>query len=142
MKKRFNKKLTQKQLRESSYDFKYLTPAERDIFRGLDTKRAKKLEEDGIRKAVAVVLGQESDLALEDGSKVTVTNIERLAVRTFEEAMKNPSTSKLKDLSHIMGEDKITVEAKVESGSDIFLGIVKDSDTAKDVIKVLDDSRS
>ena len=32
-----------------------------------------------------------------------------------------------------MGEDKITVDAKVEGGSDIFLGIVKDGDEEEEV---------
>lgn len=113
-------------------DFKLLTPAEKDLFKGLNTKRAKALQENGVRKALGVVLGMESTIAI-DGEEVVVTNAERLAARTFQEAMQNPSTSKLKDIAHIMGEDKITVDAKVEGGSDIFLGIVKDGDEEEEV---------
>ena len=113
-------------------DFKLLTPAEKDLFKGLNTKRAKALQENGVRKALGVVLGMESTIAI-DGEEVVVTNAERLAARTFQEAMQNPSTSKLKDIAHIMGEDKITVDAKVEGGSDIFLGIVKDEDEEEEV---------
>lgn len=113
-------------------DFKLLTPAERDVFKGLKTERAKALQENGVRKALGVVLGMESTIAI-DGQEVVVTNAERLAARTFQEAMQNPSTSKLKDIAHIMGEDKITVDAKVEGGSDIFLGIVKDEDLEEEV---------
>lgn len=113
-------------------DFKLLTPAEKDLFKGLNTKRAKALQENGVRKALGVVLGMESTIAI-DGEEVVVTNAERLAARTFQEAMQNPSTTKLKDIAHIMGEDKITVDAKVEGGSDIFLGIVKDEDEEEEV---------
>lgn len=113
-------------------DFKLLTPAEKDLFKGLNTKRAKALQENGVRKALGVVLGMESVIDL-DGEEVVVTNAERLAARTFQEAMQNPSTTKLKDIAHIMGEDKITVDAKVEGGSDIFLGIVKDEDEEEEV---------
>ena len=113
-------------------DFKLLTPAEKDLFKGLNTKRAKALQENGVRKALGVVLGMESTIAI-DGEEVVVTNAERLAARTFQEAMQNPSTAKLKDIAHIMGEDKITVDAKVEGGSDIFLGIVKDEDEEEEV---------
>jgi len=113
-------------------DFEYLTPAEKDLFKGLKTKRAKALQENGVRKALGVVLGMESTIAI-DGEEVVVTNAERLAARTFQEAMQNPSTTKLKDIAHIMGEDKITVDAKVEGGSDIFLGIVKDEDEEEEV---------
>ena len=121
-------------------DFKLLTPAERELFKGLDTKRAKALQENGVRKALGVVLGMESTVSI-DGEEVVVTNAERLAARTFQEAMQNPSTSKLKDIAHIMGEDKITVDAKVEGGSDIFLGIVKDEDLEEEV-KEPNDSNS
>ena len=121
-------------------DFKLLTPAEKDLFKGLNTKRAKALQENGVRKALGVVLGMESTIAI-DGEEVVVTNAERLAARTFQEAMQNPSTSKLKDIAHIMGEDKITVDAKVEGGADIFLGIVKDEDEEEEVIEP-DDSDS
>ena len=121
-------------------DFKLLTPAERDMFKGLDTKRAKALQDNGVRKALGVVLGMESTVNI-DGEEVVVTNAERLAARTFQEAMQNPSTSKLKDIAHIMGEDKITVDAKVEGGSDIFLGIVKDGDLEEEV-KEPNDSNS
>lgn len=121
-------------------DFKLLTPAERDMFKGLDTKRAKALKDNGVRQALGVVLGMESTVNI-DGEAVVVTNAERLAARTFQEAMQNPSTSKLKDIAHIMGEDKITVDAKVEGGSDIFLGIVKDGDLEEEV-KEPDDSNS
>ena len=113
-------------------DFKLLTPAEKDLFKGLNTKRAKALQENGVRKALGVVLGMESTVSI-DGEEVVVTNAERLAARTFQEAMQNPSTTKLKDIAHIMGEDKITVDAKVEGGSDIFLGIVKDEDEEEEV---------
>ena len=113
-------------------DFKLLTPAEQDLFKGLKTKRAKALQENGVRKALGVVLGMESTIDV-DGEEIVVTNAERLAARTFQEAMQNPSTSKLKDIAHIMGEDKITVDAKVEGGSDIFLGIVKDGDEEEEV---------
>lgn len=113
-------------------DFKLLTPAEKDLFKGLNTKRAKALQENGVRKALGVVLGMESTIDI-DGEEVVVTNAERLAARTFQEAMQNPSTTKLKDIAHIMGEDKITVDAKVEGGSDIFLGIVKDEDEEEEV---------
>ena len=113
-------------------DFKLLTPAEKDLFKGLNTKRAKALQENGVRKALGVVLGMESVIDC-DGEEVVVTNAERLAARTFQEAMQNPSTTKLKDIAHIMGEDKITVDAKVEGGSDIFLGIVKDEDEEEEV---------
>lgn len=113
-------------------DFKLLTPAEKDLFKGLNTKRAKALQENGVRKALGVVLGMESTIAI-DGEEVVVTNAERLAARTFQEAMQNPSTTKLKDIAHIMGEDKITVDAKVEGGADIFLGIVKDEDEEEEV---------
>lgn len=121
-------------------DFKLLTPAERDMFKGLDTKRAKTLKDNGVRQALGVVLGMESTVNI-DGEEVVVTNAERLAARTFQEAMQNPSTSKLKDIAHIMGEDKITVDAKVEGGSDIFLGIVKDGDLEEEV-KEPNDSNS
>lgn len=121
-------------------DFKLLTPAERELFKGLDTKRAKALQENGVRKALGVVLGMESTVSI-DGEEVVVTNAERLAARTFQEAMQNPSTTKLKDIAHIMGEDKITVDAKVEGGSDIFLGIVKDGDLEEEV-KEPNDSNS
>ena len=121
-------------------DFKLLTPAERDMFKGLNTKRAKALQDNGVRKALGVVLGMESTVSI-DGEEVVVTNAERLAARTFQEAMQNPSTSKLKDIAHIMGEDKITVDAKVEGGSDIFLGIVKDGDLEEEV-KEPNDSNS
>lgn len=121
-------------------DFKLLTPAERDMFKGLDTKRAKALKDNGVRKALGVVLGMESTINI-DGEAIVVTNAERLAARTFQEAMQNPSTSKLKDIAHIMGEDKITVDAKVEGGSDIFLGIVKDRDLEEEV-KEPNDSNS
>lgn len=121
-------------------DFKLLTPAEKDLFKGLNTKRAKALQENGVRKALGVVLGMESTIAI-DGEEVVVTNAERLAARTFQEAMQNPSTSKLKDIAHIMGEDKITVDAKVEGGADIFLGIVKDGDLEEEV-KEPNDSNS
>ena len=121
-------------------DFKLLTPAERDMFKGLNTKRAKALQDNGVRKALGVVLGMESTIDI-DGEAVVVTNAERLAARTFQEAMQNPSTSKLKDIAHIMGEDKITVDAKVEGGSDIFLGIVKDGDLEEEV-KEPNDSNS
>lgn len=121
-------------------DFKLLTPAEKDLFKGLNTKRAKALQENGVRKALGVVLGMESTIDI-DGEEVVVTNAERLAARTFQEAMQNPSTSKLKDIAHIMGEDKITVDAKVEGGADIFLGIVKDEDEEEEVVEP-DDSDS
>ena len=121
-------------------DFKLLAPAERELFKGLNTKRAKALQDNGVRKALGVVLGMESTVNI-DGEEVVVTNAERLAARTFQEAMQNPSTSKLKDIAHIMGEDKITVDAKVEGGSDIFLGIVKDGDLEEEV-KEPNDSNS
>ena len=121
-------------------DFKLLAPAERELFKGLNTKRAKALQDNGVRKALGVVLGMESTVSI-DGEEVVVTNAERLAARTFQEAMQNPSTSKLKDIAHIMGEDKITVDAKVEGGSDIFLGIVKDGDLEEEV-KEPNDSNS
>ena len=121
-------------------DFKLLTPAEKDLFKGLKTKRAQALQENGVRKALGVVLGMESTVSI-DGEEVVVTNAERLAARTFQEAMQNPSTTKLKDIAHIMGEDKITVDAKVEGGSEIFLGIVKDGDEEEEV-EVPDDSDS
>ncbi len=113
-------------------DFKLLTPAERDLFKGLNTKKAKALQENGVRKALGVVLGMENEIDV-DGEVIVVTNAERLAARTFQEAMQNPSTTKLKDIAHIMGEDKITVDAKVEGGSDIFLGIVKDGEVEEEV---------
>lgn len=141
MDKNCEKRSVQIETYDTFKDFSYLTPAERDLFKGLKTKRAKELQENGVRKAMSVVLGMESDLTLEDGSVVTITNADRLAARTFQEAMQNPSTTKLKDISHIMGEDKITVEAKVESGSDIFLGIVKDGESEKEV-NVTNDSDS
>lgn len=126
---------------EEFKDYKLLTSAERDLFVGLKSKRAKAFQDNMVRNALGLVLGMETSMTAEDGSEVVVTNAERLAARTFQEAMQNPTTSKLKDIAHIMGEDKITVDAKVEYGADIFLGIVKDGDTEEEV-KEPDDSNS
>ncbi len=116
-------------------DYGFLTPAEKDIFKGVHSKRAKELQENGVRKALGIVLGSEQEVVLEDGSKVTVTNAERLAARVYQEAMQNPSTSKLKDIAHIMGEDKVTIEGKLDGGADIFLGIVKDGEKEEEVVE-------
>lgn len=134
-----DKMSVQDRIYEEFQDYEYLTPAEKDIFKGLNTKRAKELQENGIKKAMGIILGMESEKVLEDGSKITITNIERLAARTFQEAMQNPTTSKLKDIAHIMGEDKLTVETKIESGTDIFLGIVKGDEEESEIT---DDSNS
>lgn len=103
-------------------DIKYLSSTEKSLFKGLKTKKAKAVEENIVRKAVGLALASEEEIELEDGTKVVVTQVERLAARTVQEAMQNPSTQKLKDFAHMMGEDKVIVEAKT-TGSDFFLGI-------------------
>jgi len=116
------KRNVQAEIYDEFKDIKYLSPTEKEIFKGLKTKRAQAVEENLVKKAVGVALNSEEELTLADGTKVKVTNVERLAARTVQEALQNPSTGKLKDFAHIMGEDKIVLEAKT-TGSDFFLGI-------------------
>lgn len=106
-------------------DERYLTDAEYDIYKGIKSARAKQVEEMLIKKAVATALGIERDKYLPSGEKIVVTVAEELAAKTIKEALNNPSTSKLKDLSAIMGENKTVVEVQTDKGMDMFLGITK-----------------
>lgn len=106
-------------------DERYLTDAEYDIYKGIQSARAKKVEDMLIKKAVGLALGIEREEYLPSGEKVVVTIAEELAAKTIKEALSNPSTSKLKDLSAIMGENKTVVELQSDKGMDMFLGITK-----------------
>lgn len=104
-----------------SKSVQYMTEAELDVYKGLRTKRAEAVREGMIKQAVGSVLGLETEMVLPTGEKVVVTFADKLAVRTVMEAIDNPSTSKLKDLSSVMNENKITVEHT--GGADFFMGI-------------------
>lgn len=104
-----------------SKSVQYMTDAELDVYKGLKTKRAEAVREGMIKQAVGSVLGLETEMVLPTGEKVVVTFADKLAVRTVMEAIENPSTSKLKDLSTVMNENKVTVEHT--GGADFFMGI-------------------
>lgn len=108
-------------------NFNYFTPAEAELFLGLKTKRAKKVEKEIVKNALGSVLSAENEVEV-DGEVVSVTNAELLALRTVKDALDNPSTSKLKDIASVMGESKLTLDGNVETGCDIFLGIVKEEE--------------
>ena len=100
---------------------------EAELFLGLKTKRAKKVEKEIVKNALGSVLSAENEVEV-DGEVVSVTNAELLALRTVKDALDNPSTSKLKDIASVMGESKLTLDGNVETGCDIFLGIVKEEE--------------
>ena len=108
-------------------NFNYLTNAEAELFLGLKTKRAKKVEQEIVRNALGLVLSAENEVEV-DGEVVSVSNAELLAYRTVKDALDNPSTSKLKDIASVMGESKLTIDENVECGCDIFLGIAKEEE--------------
>ena len=108
-------------------NFTSLTNAEAELFLGLKTKRAKKVEQEIVRNALGLVLSAENEVEV-DGEVVSVSNAELLAYRTVKDALDNPSTSKLKDIASVMGENKLTLDGNVECGCDIFLGIAKEEE--------------
>ena len=96
-------------------NFNYLTNAEAELFLGLNTKRAKKVEQEIVRNALGLVLSAENECEV-DGKVVSVSNAELLALRTVRDALDNPSTSKLKDIASVMGESKLTLDGNVDCG--------------------------
>ena len=108
-------------------NFNYFTPAEAELFLGLGTKRAKKVEKEIVKNALGSVLSAENEVEV-DGKVVSVSNAELLALRTVKDALDNPSTSKLKDIASVMGESKLTLDGSVDCGCDIFLGIAKEEE--------------
>ena len=67
-------------------NFNYLTNAEAELFLGLKTKRAKKVEQEIVRNALGLVLSAENEVEV-DGEVVSVSNAELLAYRTVKDAL-------------------------------------------------------
>lgn len=95
----------------------FLSPMEQNIYRGYASKVDDMKDATLVKKSVKKILGAEIPLELETGERARISIIDVVATKTIAEAIENPSTSKLKDLSTIMGENKVEVDVNADLGS-------------------------
>ena len=91
--------------------FKLLSKSEQAIAKGSKKGYADLLAEGSVIKGTLTkMLGVEISDTLEDGTEINATAIDMIVAATIADAYENPSTTKLKDLTAIMGELKEKVD--------------------------------
>lgn len=97
---------------------------DKNVYQGTLSKVDEIKENSMVKKALSKTLGVKVDMRLETGETVVVTIAEILAAETIKDAIKNPSTSKLKDLAAITGELKENVDVNVQTPLQLFGDLV------------------
>jgi len=104
----------------------YLSSYEQAIYSGKRlTKGEELIKKQLIAETLAETLGVEIQEVLPDGTVVNLTVAQKLVNETIIDAIKNPSTTKLKDLSVIKGESKNDNSVSIDVKG-LFKGIEAD----------------
>ena len=93
---------------------------DRDIYKGVYSKTDELKENSMVKKSLSKTLGAKVNMQLETGEIVVVTIADIVAAETVKDAIKNPSTSKLKDLAAITGELKENVDLNLQTPQQLF----------------------
>ena len=106
-----------------------LSEFEQHAYRHLSKSKADRLKESKlIQETLKRALGVEHEVVLDGGERVVVSTIDIVVAKTIEEVIKNPTTTKLKDLSAISGEQKTTLDVSVRGAKELFGDIVIEDD--------------
>jgi len=106
-----------------------LSDFEQHIYRKVNKGKADQLKESKmIQEALKRALGIEHEVVLDGGERVVVSTIDMVVAKTLKDVLENPTTSKLKDLSAISGEQKTTLDVSVRGAKELFGDIVIDDD--------------
>lgn len=98
----------------------FLSDSEKRVIGGMKKSKGDIAAERAVcRKALQEAL---SDEVIVDSKKLTIMQL--LAINTVKEAINNPSTSKLKDIATILGENKQTIDLNLQGADDLFGDIV------------------
>lgn len=97
---------------------------DQNVYKGAISKTNELKENLMVKKALSKALGVKVDMKLETGEIVMVTIADVLAAETIKDAIKYPSTSKLKDLAAIAGELKENVNVNLQSPQQLFGDLV------------------
>lgn len=104
----------------------YLSNYEKAIYTGKRLSKGEELvKKQMLAETLAETLGVEINDTLPDGTVVTLTVAQKLVNETIIDAIKNPSTTKLKDLSVIKGENKNDNSVSIDIKG-LFKGIEAD----------------
>lgn len=106
-----------------------LSDFEQHIYRRVNKGKADQLKESKIiQETLKRALGIEHEVVLDGGERVVVSTIDMVVAKTLKDVLENPTTSKLKDLSAISGEQKTTLDVSVRGAKELFGDIVIDDD--------------
>lgn len=98
---------------------------DQNIYKGIVGCKTDELKENSmIKKSIGKALGITVEETLETGEKVNVTIADIIVAQTIKDAIKNPSTTKLKDLTAITGELKESVDVTVQTPQELFGDII------------------
>lgn len=102
----------------------FLPDYDRAMYREAKSESKELKEAQYIKKSLEKALGCETDVKLDDGTIVKTSIADVIVAETLKDAIKNPNTSKLKDLANINGELKQSVDVNIQSAEELFGDIV------------------
>ena len=105
---------------------------EQNIYLGLKGIKVDEMKDSTIiKRSVTRCLGIRLPMELETGERVEVSVIDIITAETIKDAIKKPTTAKLKDLASIIGELKEKSDISINTPEKLFGDIVINDGSSK-----------